>query len=206
MRIIAEGVGKKFISEWIFRNVTLQFTAGSSYTLVGPNGSGKSTLLQLLMGVIPTTEGTLHYEEASGRPIDPDDWYRHIVMAAPYLELIEEFTLQEQVAFHTRFKTLKNNMTVEAFMERIELPQARHKVLRHFSSGMKQRVKLGLALFSEAGLVVLDEPTSNLDHQGMAWYLREVTALEGSQILLIGSNQPQEYSFCKNIISVSTFK
>jgi ABC-type multidrug transport system ATPase subunit len=158
------------------------------------------------MGVLPATEGTIRYETSSGQVIDPDDWYKHVVMAAPYLELIEEFTLQESVKFHTQFKQLKNGMTVEAFIERIELPQARHKVLRHFSSGMKQRVKLGLALFSEASLVVLDEPTSNLDHQGMAWYLREVTALEGSQILLIGSNQPQEYAFCKNIISVSTFK
>ena len=206
MRIIAASVGKKFISEWIFRSVQLELSAGNSYTFVGANGSGKSTLLQLLMGVMPATEGSIDYQTADGRTIDPDDWYQHIAMAAPYLELIEEFTLEELIRFHTRFKKLKAGMSIQDFLERIELPQARHKAIRHFSSGMKQRLKLGLALFSEAAVVVLDEPTSNLDRHGMAWYLREVTALDSSQLLLIGSNQPQEYAFCKNIISLSTFK
>lgn len=205
MKISAREVGKKFISEWIVRRVNLTFTRGESYTFVGPNGSGKSTLIQLLMGSVPPSEGTIRYEKA-GKELEIDEWYRHIVLAAPYLELIEEFTLHETVLFHQKFKPLKNGLSAADFVDFVQLPHAKDKALRHFSSGMKQRVKLGLAFLSDVPVVILDEPTSNLDAQGVKWYLDQVTSLTGNQLVLLGSNQPQEYEFCKNIVSVSAFK
>lgn len=205
MEIILDNVGKKFISEWIFRGVSLDLSAGNSYTFVGPNGSGKSTLLQLLMGSAPPTEGRIRLE-LKGRDLDVDHWYRHMVLAAPYLELIEEFTLRELVEFHQQFKPLKGGITAVDFEEFVQLPHARHKVVRHFSSGMKQRVKLGLAFLSDVEIVLLDEPTSNLDARGIQWYLDQVVKLSAHQLVVLGSNQPMEYEFCKNIISVSAFK
>ncbi len=205
MKITLENIGKKFISEWILRGVNLEFDSGQSYTFVGPNGSGKSTLIQLLMGIVPPSEGTLRYEH-QGREIDVDDWYREMILAAPYLELIEEFTLRELVEFHQKFKPLKNGIGAAEFEEFVQLSHARNKVVRHFSSGMKQRVKLGLAFLSDVPVVILDEPTSNLDAQGVQWYLDNVTNLTENQMVVLGSNQPQEYEFCKNIISVSAFK
>lgn len=205
MKISAKEVGKKFISEWIVRGVNLVLEKGESYTFVGPNGSGKSTLIQLLMGSMPPSEGTIHYEKG-GKELDIDDWYKHIVLAAPYLELIEEFTLREAVEFHQRFKPLKNGVSAAEFEDFVQLSHARHKAIRHFSSGMKQRVKLGLAFLSDVPVVILDEPTSNLDATGMKWYLDQVTHLTDNQLVILGSNQPQEYEFCKNIISVSAFK
>ena len=205
MRISLANVGKKFISEWIVRGVKLVLEKGESYTFVGPNGSGKSTLIQLLMGSMPPSEGTIHYEEG-GKELDIDDWYKHIVLAAPYLELIEEFTLREAVEFHQRFKPLKNGVSAAEFEDFVQLSHARNKAIRHFSSGMKQRVKLGLAFLSDVPVVILDEPTSNLDATGTKWYLDQVTHLTDNQLVILGSNQPQEYEFCKNIISVSAFK
>ena len=205
MKISLREVGKKFISEWIVRGVNLVLDKGESYTFVGPNGSGKSTLIQLLMGSMPPSEGTIHYEKA-GKELDIDDWYKHMVLAAPYLELIEEFTLREAVEFHQRFKPLKNGLSAAEFEDFVQLSHARHKAIRHFSSGMKQRVKLGLAFLSDVPVVILDEPTSNLDATGTKWYLDQVTHLTENQLVILGSNQPQEYEFCKNIISVSTFK
>ncbi len=187
------------------RGVNLVLEKGESYTLVGPNGSGKSTLIQLMMGSVPPSEGSIHYEKA-GKELDIDDWYKHMVLAAPYLELIEEFTLRETVLFHQRFKPLKNGFTAMEFEDFVQLSQARHKALRHFSSGMKQRVKLGLAFLSDVPVVLLDEPTSNLDAEGTRWYLDNVVKLTDNQLVVLGSNQPQEYEFCKNIISVSAFK
>lgn len=205
MKITLEKVGKKFISEWIFRGVSLDLSAGDSYTFVGPNGSGKSTLLQLLMGSTPPTEGRVRLE-LNGQELDLDHWYRHMVLAAPYLELIEEFTLRELVEFHQQFKPLKGGLTAADFEDYVQLTHARHKVVRHFSSGMKQRVKLGLAFMSDVEIVLLDEPTSNLDVRGIQWYLDQVVQLSAHQLVVLGSNQPMEYEFCKNIITVSAFK
>ncbi len=205
MQIQVKDAGKKFISEWIFRHVNFDLETGQSYTFVGPNGSGKSTLIQLLMGSVPASEGTIHYR-MKGKELEIDDWYRHIVLAAPYLELIEEFTLRELVTFHQKFKPLKNGLNTPDFEDFVQLSHARNKVVRHFSSGMKQRVKLGLAFLSEVPVVFLDEPTSNLDARGTRWYLDQVVGLAENQLVVLGSNQPQEYEFCKNIISVSAFK
>jgi len=205
MVIRADQVGKKYRKEWIFRRVDLTFTAGTSYTFVGPNGSGKSTLLQLLAGSLPMTEGKLTYS-LNGKDLDPDNWFRHISLAAPYLELIEELTLDELLQFHQTFKPFKAGLTTELVADRLLLSHARHKEVKYFSSGMKQRVKLGLAFFSDSPVVILDEPTANLDRQGAAWYHEQVRQLGPTQLLIIGSNIPDEYDFCPNVMDVMRWK
>ncbi len=205
MIITAEQIGKKYRKEWVFRRLDLTLTAGTSYTFVGPNGSGKSTLLQLLAGSLPATEGLLTYT-LSGQPVEPDNWFRHVSMAAPYLELVEELSLDELLNFHQTFKPFRLGLTPEAIADRLLLSHARHKEIKYFSSGMKQRVKLGLAFFSQSPVVILDEPTTNLDRQGAAWYQEQVRQLDPDQLLLIGSNQPEEYDFCQNVIDVMRWK
>jgi ABC-type multidrug transport system ATPase subunit len=179
--------------------------ARKSDTFVGPNGSGKSTFLQLLSGVLPSTEGKLIYQ-LDGKTLLDDNWFRQVVIAAPYLELIEELTLLELLTFHQTFKAFKQQLTPDLVAERMQLSHAKHKEIKYYSSGMKQRVKLGLAFFSEASVVILDEPTSNLDRQGAAWYLEQVQQLAPNQLLLIGSNQPDEYAFCPTILNVMQWK
>ncbi|MFD2571183.1 ATP-binding cassette domain-containing protein [Spirosoma soli] len=205
LTITAEQLGKKYRKEWIFRRVDLTLNAGTSYTFVGPNGSGKSTLLQLLAGSLLTTEGKLSYV-FNGSLLEPDDWFRHISIAAPYLELVEELTLDELLTFHQTFKPFKAGLTTADVADRLLLTHARHKEIKYFSSGMKQRVKLGLAFFANAPIVILDEPTSNLDRQGAAWYHEQVRQLDENQLLLIGSNVPEEYDFCPNVIDVTQWK
>jgi ABC-type multidrug transport system ATPase subunit len=205
MTITAEQIGKKYRKEWIFRHVDLSLSAGSSYTFVGPNGSGKSTLLQLLAGSLPATEGTLTYL-LNGKTVDPDNWFRQISLAAPYLELVEELTLDELLTFHQTFKPFKSGFTPEIIADRLLLSHARHKEIKYFSSGMKQRVKLGLAFFSDVPVVILDEPTANLDRQGAAWYQDEVRQLQPEQLLLIGSNVPDEYDFCEHVMDMTQWK
>lgn len=205
MKIVAQQIGKKYRREWIFRRVNLTLTAGTSYTFVGPNGSGKSTLLQLLAGSLPATEGTLTYS-LNGRTLDPDNWFRHVSLAAPYLELVEELTLDELLTFHQTFKPFKTSLTPQVIADRLLLGHARHKQIKYFSSGMKQRVKLGLAFFSDSPVVILDEPTANLDRQGVAWYHEQVRRLSPVQLLLIGSNVPDEYDFCENVLDITQWK
>lgn len=206
MQIIVDQVGKKYVKEWIIRNASFKLQSGEKYVFVGGNGSGKSTCLQLLTGMFPANEGTISYIDDNNKAIDLDDWYKHLVMATPYMELIEELTLREHIEFHRKFKSFKSNISSADFEAFIQLPFATHKIVRHFSSGMKQRLKLGLALMSDVPVVILDEPTSNLDENGIQWYLENVIKMTSKQLVLIGSNVEREYAFCENIISVSNFK
>lgn len=207
VKIEADNAGKKFIFDWVVRKVSFSLERGQSYTFTGPNGSGKSTLLQLIMGAMPLSEGHIHYYTNDGRQIDQDKWYQYLVLASPYLEVIEEFTLPELIAFHKKFKPLKGDISSTEFIDFVRLSGVQNKLIRHYSSGMKQRVRLGLALLSDVPVVLLDEPTSNLDKDGISWYLEQVNENNFTeQLLLIASNQTYEYEFCKNIISVQAFK
>lgn len=205
MKIFTQNLGKKFSNEWIFRNLNETFQSGETYTFVGANGSGKSTLLQVLSGYMPYSEGFIHYE-INEKKVEIDNFYKHLIMAAPYLELIEDFTLTELLAFHIKFKPLKSDFSVPDFFDFIELPKSKNKEIKFFSSGMKQRVKLGLAFLSNCEILMLDEPTSNLDAQATNWYLRNVQEYSKNRLLFICSNQPSEYEFCKNILNIQDYK
>lgn len=205
MTIDLANIGKKYRNEWIFRNTNLTFTATESYTFVGPNGSGKSTLLQVISGILPQSEGHITYTSGS-QAVSIDDIYKQIVIAAPYLELIEEFTLLEMVEFHQKFKPFKNQISPTQLLELIQLAPHKNKPVKNFSSGMKQRLKLGLAFYSDCPIILLDEPTSNLDAQASQWYLNQVEEHTQDRLLIICSNQPSEYTFCKNIVDIRDFK
>ena len=201
--IETHALGKRFRREWIFRRVTQRFETGRPCAIIGPNGSGKSTFLQVLAGFMPPTDGTVAYQ-LGDQTVAGEDIFRHLALAAPSLELIEEFTLEELFHFHTRFKPL-TLADAQAFLARIHLERARRKAVYELSSGMKQRLKLGLALFSTAPILLLDEPTANLDAQGIAWYRQEITAQLPHRLVLIASNQTYEYDFCDRAIAITEF-
>jgi ABC-type multidrug transport system ATPase subunit len=201
MQISLERVGKKFNRDWIVRGADFTFAAGGAYAITGPNGSGKSTLLQLIAGLLPVTEGVVTYAEA-GRPLPAEGAFRRLAVAAPYLELIEEFTLTELLGFHRQFKPLVGGVSDADFLEITALHAARHKPVRHFSSGMKTRVKLGLAFLSNVPLLLLDEPTSNLDAAGTAWYGRMLETYGAGRTVIICSNQPYEYQTVPVVLTI----
>lgn len=205
MQIKVEGLGKRFNREWIFRNLDFTFSSENSYAIIGPNGSGKSTLLQVLAGVMPSTQGKISYQ-LGNQVIGEDDFFKYLTIAAPYLELIEEFTLLELVTFHKKFKPFRQHLSPVQFIQQLWLEESTHKLIRNFSSGMKQRVKLGLAFYSDVPVVMLDEPTANLDATGIAWYRQLVNEQSTDRLLLIGSNQPTEYDFCSERLEVQNFK
>ena len=204
MTITAEKLGKRFNREWIFRDFTYSFEPGV-YAITGPNGSGKSTLLHVLWGQLPASDGQLHYT-SNKIDIPVEEIHKHLVIAAPYLDLIEEFTLEEMLKFHFSFKKTRNGKTVKEIIELLELAHARKKTISHFSSGMKQRLKLGLAFFSDVEIVFLDEPTTNLDKQAIAWYWKNFEAIKERAIVLIGSNLENEYPTNAVKIDLLNFK
>lgn len=205
MQIEVRQLSKRFQREWIFRDLTATFHTGQAWAITGPNGSGKSTLLQVLSGIMPATSGNILYSEGN-RKVEADSIYRYISYASPYLELVEELTLKELLAFHYQFKKPESGMTIPDIVEAMYLQDALNKQVRFFSSGMKQRLKLGLAFFSTSPIIILDEPTSNLDEKGIGWYREKVHQALEDKLLLVGSNQKYEYEFCKNIINLTELK
>lgn len=205
MRIETSGMGKRYRREWILRQVELSLLPGHSYAITGPNGAGKSTLLRLLSGHLTPSKGDVRFLEDQDE-IPAAEVYRHITYAAPYIELIEELTLRESLQFHQRFRPFLNGMDAKDIIELLAFKKAEDKQIRHFSSGMKQRLKLALALCSDASAVLLDEPTTNLDRQGMEWYLHLVKSMQGERLLIVASNVEEDFLFCTERIDILSFK
>ena len=205
MQITATGLGKRFQRDWIFRGLTRTFRPGSATAVLGPNGAGKSTLLNTFSGQLLPTEGTLTYALA-GHPVAVEDLPRQLAYAAPYLELLEELTLLELLQFHTQFKPLRPGVSLDKLIDLMYLENSRYQLVREFSSGMKQRLKLALALYANAPLLLLDEPTTNLDATGVAWYKEHVEATRAGRTVLLSSNVATEYAFCDEVLMVTDFQ
>jgi ABC-type multidrug transport system ATPase subunit len=174
---------------------------GQHYALIGNNGSGKSTLLQTISGYATLSKGKIEWGDYNTETI-----FQQISVAAPYLELIEEFTTIEQFEFHNRFKPFRKDLTTAQMIEMIGLKAATDKQIRYFSSGMKQRLKLALAIFSETPILLLDEPCSNLDKEGYALYHDLIRNYAMHKLIIIGSNDTQEYDYCTKHINLLDYK
>lgn len=203
--ITLNNAGKKFSREWIFRGLSYEFKTGHPVAITGPNGSGKSTLVKSVAGTIPLNEGSVEYRK-NGHPIPEEGWYQLTGISAPYLELIEEFTLSESIDFHIRFRPFTEGLTPPEFISRLGLEKHTNKYIRDFSSGMKQKLKLGFAFFTRNEVLILDEPTANIDQKGYEWYMEEVQKLIPERVVIISSNEPREYTFCAEELSVMDFK
>ena len=197
MKIELKNVGKRFRDNWVFRNLNYSFSINDNYVILGRNGSGKSTLLQIISGMTIPSEGEMVYS-VSGEKLDPLKIYKDTTFVAPYVELFEQLTLNEMLEVHRGFKTFYNNMSNEEFIERIYLQDHKDKQIEVFSSGMKQRVKLALAIMSESKLLLMDEPLTNLDEKGKNWYLDTVNEFTSNRTIIVSSNhQKDEYAFCE---------
>jgi ABC-type multidrug transport system ATPase subunit len=203
--IAVKQLGKRFNREWIFRNLDYNFLHGNTYAIVGPNGSGKSTLLQVLWGQLPPSSGALKYLNQQTE-IPVDEIFHHISIATPYLDLIEEFTLIEHLRFHFKLKASRNSMTENELLDKMELTHAKDKYISNFSSGMRQRVKLALAFFTQASLIFLDEPTTNLDKQSSFWYHDQLQNIPRDCTVFIASNLVDEYPTHAHLVNIMDYK
>ncbi|MEO5912384.1 MAG: ATP-binding cassette domain-containing protein [Pelobium sp.] len=205
MEVILEQIGRRFNQEWIFRNINYSFKSGISYAILGINGSGKSTLLQVISGSLSQSTGSLTYQ-VNNKEIPVEQVFEQLSMAAPYLELIEEFTLLEILDFHFKFKKRKDNLSNLELVSLLNMASSKNKQLKYFSSGMKQRVKLILAFCSDTCMLLLDEPTANLDEEGIKWYKNLVSRFTTNRLVIVCSNQAHEYEFCAEQILLRNYK
>jgi ABC-type multidrug transport system ATPase subunit len=205
MKIILNNAGKRFSREWIFRNLHYEFYSGRSYAVTGPNGSGKSTFLQILSASLLLNEGKSEWI-INDTNIESETVHQHIAFAAPYLELVEEMTAAEFLLFHSKFKKFIGGVLIEDILNMAGLHPAANKQIRFFSSGMKQRLKLAQAIFSDVPLILLDEPCTNLDASGFELYYTWIDKFCKERLLIIASNDVNEYRFCNEEIKLQIFK
>lgn len=203
LQIELQQVGKRFGKQWLFQNVSALLKQGNTYALTGNNGSGKSTLLQIIYGYQTASKGNIVLTDSQTSLIVPvQQIHQQTSYVAPYLDLPEELTLEEQLHFHFKFKTLQIGYTIDDIIKEIWLTESRHKKVKHFSSGMKQRVKLAQAFYANSPILFFDEPCTNLDARGIEWYREMVLKLRKNKLVVIASNQTFEYDFADEVIEV----
>ena len=203
-----QNVAKRYKWEWIFRQLSYTFEAGQSYAIEGQNGAGKSTLMQIIAAYLSPSEGSAQYQ-LDGKTIDGENLYTHAAMAAPYTGLIEEYTLTEMLDFQQQFKRWQNAQQRDDIARALGFSRNNlQKPLKFFSSGMRQRVKLALAICSDAPLLLLDEPTITLDTQGADWFqsLLQSHNAERKRTLVIASNVESDFAQCSQRLRLWDYK
>ena len=205
--LTAHSLGRRYGRQWVFRGLDFTFRAGEPTAILGPNGAGKSTLLSVLAGWVPPTEGFVS-QEIDSQKTEPEHLYKFTALAAPYLDLPDDLTVAEAAAFQARLKPWRAGVTGAADVvaqARLDGALAQRRV-RDLSSGMRQRLRLALALLSNARLVLLEEPTANLDRDDVAGYLDLVArTCTPERLVLVGSNVAEEYAFCSRALHLPDY-
>lgn len=198
MYISIENLSKRFDSGWVFRDLNIAIEPGQKVAITGPNGSGKSTLLNILCGLLSPSLGKVHYTHGD-KSIDRDDIYNYLSISAAYSELDEELSPKELFAHYSKFRSFKIE-SLEEFIELAQLKDDLDKQVVYFSSGMKQRLSLALALTMDSPLLFLDEPSSFLDDARKAWFIELFRKYTDGKTVILASNDKSDIDLCDSSI------
>jgi ABC-type multidrug transport system ATPase subunit len=202
LQIDLQNISKKYSNHYIIKDFSYQFKGENSYAILGSNGSGKSTLVKLLSGLHTPSKGDISYKQ-DDKLIPIERIFSHVTLAAPWSDVIEDLTLRECISFQFKFRKSLANISIAEMITISGLGNSADKLIHQYSSGMKQRVRLLLAFFTESDVLLLDEPTSNLDAAGKQWYRNLVEKYSGNRLMIVASNHlAEEYDFCKELIEL----
>jgi heme exporter protein A len=204
--IHAIGLNKSFGRRLIFKDLNFTFDKPGVYGISGPNGSGKSTLVKIIAGIIGSSKGKILHK-LNDKELSEEHFHNHIGFVAPYLVLYEEFSTYENLKLFSDIRGIPfNKDRVDYLLNKFLLFKRKDDLLKTYSSGMKQRVKFIFALMHLPQLVILDEPTSNLDEEGKN-SVYEIVKEEGQKnIVLIASNEKTDLQYCSNLVYLEKFK
>ena len=205
MKISLEHISKRFQRHWIFKDINYSFAAQEAYALLGPNGCGKSTLLRIISGMQSPSLGKVIYD-SNNTVVPANEIFDKISFSAPGMEIVEELTLREFFDFHFSFKHTLPQLSIDKIIQLCGLKDSVNKPIGDYSSGMKQRVKLAQAIFADTPILLLDEPCTNLDQQGLEQYRDWIETYGKNRLIIVASNDPREYFFCKEHIVIEDYK
>ena len=203
INIVAREVSKTFNRRIVFSRVSFTVTSPGSLAITGKNGAGKSTLAKIIAGVLSSTSGTIEYE-FEGRKLDDESKRAIIGFVSPYLNLYDEFSAMENLFLLMRIRPGRgaDKATVDRLLRRFNLWERRDDAVRGYSTGMKQRLKYVYALSHSPSVLVLDEPTTNLDDDGIKIVEDVVREQKESSILVVATNDSAEAGWCEKQISL----
>ncbi len=204
LEISAKGINKYFGEKRIFKDINFDVRNGESIAIVGHNGAGKTTLVRILCGLIRQTDGSIRYT-VDGKKIERENIYPYIGLVGPYLELYEELTAQENLDFFAKMRNMTNPQArIAELMEKVGLSGREHDEVKTYSSGMRQRLKYVFALLHRPTVLVLDEPTSNLDKEGTATVYQIMQEQKKDKILILATNDEADLKYGDKQIAVNS--
>lgn len=198
------GLSKRFGRRAVLRNVSGTARPGEVLVVTGPNGSGKSTLLNMLGGLLRPSQGEVTYL-ADGQALPKEAWHRHLGVCAPDLSVYEELSAVENLRFFTQVRGLRlPEEELSAALEQLGLKASDFfRPVKQFSSGMLQRVKLAQALVHRPQVLLLDEPSSNLDEAGHKLLAGLIRAWRAKATVVIATNDPREVAWGDQVLELA---
>jgi ABC-type multidrug transport system ATPase subunit len=204
MHLELNRISKRYGYQWILRDLDLEISSGSILGINGLNGSGKSTLIKIISGFLSPSDGMIIHS-IDNKKINIADVYKSVSWVAPYLSLTDNYTIEEMYNIQAKFKRMKTESFLE-FIDVIDLAEHQLKYIKDFSSGMQQRLQLGLAILSDTPLLLLDEPTSFLDSNAISWYHTLLQKHINDRTVVIASNDSGDLEECNESVDVLNFK
>jgi len=203
MRIELIDIGKRFGKQWVFKDINKIFEPGCRTCITGQNGSGKSTLLKIIAGYVGPNKGSLN-RTSNGKEVEREKVFQQVAIAAPYLDVYTDLSPLETIKLQASFKPFVKTIEPQEMLEALGIGAAANKAVKDLSSGMKQRLLLSLAIFSDTEMLLLDEPTSNLDEKGVQLYTNAIASVNPQRSIIVCSNDPErEAAFCTDRLTLS---
>jgi heme exporter protein A len=202
----ADSIRKNFGRRLIFDNLSFGYSVAGIYGISGPNGSGKSTLVKIIAGITAQSSGNLIHK-INNKEIIAEKLHNYIGFVSPYLILYDEFNAVENLKFISEIRGIKyNSPGADELLEMFKIYTRRNDPVKAYSSGMKQRLKFVFALLHSPPLLILDEPTSNLDSSGKDIVYNLIAKESESKIILVASNEENDLKSCSSIIDLENYK
>jgi heme exporter protein A len=204
--INGEAISKNFGRRVIFKDLTFQFNINGVYGISGPNGSGKSTLIKIMAGINSPSSGKINHRSDKNEII-PEKLHNYLGFVSPYLVLYEEFSAWENLEQFSKIRDVNfNKEKIESLLNDFLLYDRRDDLVKTYSSGMKQRMKFIFALMHSPDLILLDEPTSNLDDEGKETVYRIIRKEAEENIVVVASNEKSDLALCRETIRLGNYK
>lgn len=206
--IKCENLSKSYSGRTIFKNLSFNISTSQSLTVTGSNGSGKSTLIKVIANLIHSSKGNISVK-SDNMDVPRDKWFEKTGLLSPYLNLYDELTGFENLDFFYRLKAKDRSYShdrIDHVLHKVNLYEKRNELLKNYSSGMKQKLKLAFSVLHEPEILLLDEPRSNLDKAGIDM-IYEVSAEQKKKgILIIATNDDDDKELCDSILSIEDYK
>jgi heme exporter protein A len=201
-------ISKSYNGKIIFKDVNISLTEKSSMVITGRNGSGKSTLLKVISQLIRLDKGKIELD-VNGEKISREKFFNKIGFFSPYINLYDELTGFENLDFFYDIKVEKKegkNEIIKELLEKVGLYKRRDDLIRNYSSGMRQRLKLAFSVLNNPQLLLMDEPRTNLDEEGISVVYKIAEEQKNRGILILATNEAEDTSICGTNLNIEDYK